>query len=249
MGTPAPISLPVKKSVLRQLGIADNELPQGLARLRNKLLFPPSHTPSRNICANSDFSGPLDPECDDSGVQEFRERLKNIIENSPKLSKTFGSASYLDQIALVCLAAGWCDCRAPDCLWYRRKLEKVVPVCHSWPGLWDWVLCITSCSLRTIREKDKDHESQYGLDGAWEDNLLLRFRNHITACLVLTLPPGSTSIMGNEWDITGRLSELRKLLGTDKSGSIGRPSLPARGRGRRDVGSRRCPHFTPEFLT
>ena len=28
----------------------------------------------------------------------------------------------------------------------------VVPVCRSWPGLRDWVLCITSCSLRNIRD-------------------------------------------------------------------------------------------------
>ena len=60
--------------------------------------------------------------------------------------------SYLDQIALVCLAAGLRACRAPDCLHYREKLERVVPVCGSWPGLRDWVLCITSCSLRAIRD-------------------------------------------------------------------------------------------------
>ena len=50
-------SLPVKNSVLRQLGIADNELPHELARLKHNLLLPP-HTPSQgsNACANSNFS-------------------------------------------------------------------------------------------------------------------------------------------------------------------------------------------------
>ena len=144
--TPIRPSLPVKVSVLRQLGIADNELPHGLVRLKHNLLLSPSHTPSQesNICTNSGLS-----ETQTGTIEEIQRRLKHIIEESPTdpdvdfayINKVLKLASYLDQIALVCLAAGFRECRAPDCLQYRRKLESVVPVCHSWPGLRDWVLC------------------------------------------------------------------------------------------------------------
>ena len=116
--------------------------------------------------------------------------------------------SYLDQIALICLAAEWRDCRAPDCLQYRVKLRKVVPVCHSWPGLRNWVLCTTSCSLRTRR----DSRSSFGGDEATHNgirfmelnNLLLRFRNHINACILSTRSP-ETIIKGpsiDGWEFT-----------------------------------------------
>ena len=163
-------SLPVKNSVLRRLGIADDDLPHGLARLKQNMLLPP-HTPSSqgsNTCANSNFSvrvrGGLslpnliltEPTWPSS--KTVWRHLKDTIAESPSRpdpGETFKSLSYLDQIALVCLAAGCHDCRAPDCLQYRSKLERVVPVCRSWPGLRDWVLCITSCVSRTASDIDK----------------------------------------------------------------------------------------------
>ena len=254
--TPAPPtpqiqpSLPVKKSVLRQLGIADSELPHGLARLKHSLLLSPSHTPSQesNICANSDFSWRVHLAGSyNGGLENFRERLKDTIAESrsrPDPNETFKSLSYLDQIAIVCLAAGWRDCRAPDCLQYRRKLEIVVPVCRSWPGLRDWVLCIASCSLFTLREPYQSKNDGFNIN--WDNNLLLRFRNHLTACIVLTWPP--EGLRYTDWDITGRVLEADKLLGTHESGSIGGPGPDQTPEpfGRRDVSSRRCPVLPPK---
>ena len=264
--------LPVKNSVLRQLGIAD-DVPHGLARLKYNLLIPPSHTPSqeRNICANSAFRG-LATERRRYQWQSrniwaaprFLERLKDTIAESPSHHDpidTFRSLHYLDQIALACLTAGCRDCRAPDCLQYRRKLGIVVPVCRSWPGLRDWLLCITSCSLRTARDinlsqnhtQDRsqdfgDEKSKDGLSLQWDDwnidqDLLPRFRNHLTACIVLTQ---KAQILG-DWDITGTLGKMDNRVVADEnelSGLIGRP-WPGSG----DVSSRRCPRFTPEVLT
>ena len=265
-------SLPVRNSVLRQLGIEDYELPNGLARLKHNLLIPPSHTPSQesNTCANSDFSVRVRSNSTRASrnvtslhaAPRFRECLKHTIAESPSHPdpiETFKSLHYLDQIALACLAAGCRDCQAPDCLQYRRKLESIVPVCRSWPGLWNWVLCITSCSLRTARDinlsqyhtQDRpqdlgDEKSKKGLSAAWQDwdeeDLLPRFRNHITACLVLT----HREQFPDDWDIAGRVLEADiNHLVTDESklsGLIGRPATTK-------VSSRRCPHFTPEVLT
>ena len=261
-------SLPVKNSVLRQLGITD-DVPHGLARLKHNLLIPPSHTPSqeRNICANSALRGLATERRryqwqppNRNGAQIFRERLKNTIAKSPSRSDpidTFRSLHYLDQIALACLAAGCRDCRAPDCLQYRRKLESVVPVCRSWPGLRDWVLCITSCSLRTARDinlsqnhtqdRSQDLGDEMSKDGlspewdSWDIELLQRFRNHLTACIVLT---HKAQIKGN-WDITGTLVKIDNRVVADEnelSGLIGRPlSEPS------IVSSRRCPVLPLKF--
>ena len=78
--TPILPSLPVKVSVLRQLGIADNGLPNGLARLKHNLLLSSSHTPSQesNICTNSGLS-----ETQTGTIEEIQRRLKHIIEESP----------------------------------------------------------------------------------------------------------------------------------------------------------------------
>ena len=149
--TPILPSLPVTNSVLRQLGIADYELPRGFARLKHNLLLSPSHIPwqESNICPNSGLSGPST-----LGIEPLLEYLYDTIRgpDAESKKKTFNSMYYLDQIAIVCLAAGLHACESPDCLHYRRKLERLVPVCHSWPGLRDWVLCITSCSLRAMGE-------------------------------------------------------------------------------------------------
>ena len=226
-------SLPVKHSVLRQLGIAENDLPHGLTHLKHNLLLSPSETPSQesNICANSNIHGraefSVSQRCRwrsaEETIQELRLRLKEIIVQSPSLrrpdpDRIFKSLSYLDQIAIVCLAAGCRSCRASDCLRYRSKLESIVPVCRSWPGLRDWVLCITSCSMRTARDiygseyvtqpppQDiGDPMTQNGFSRDWVntlEGLLPRFRNHLTACIVLT-HIGLSSERG--WDITGKV--------------------------------------------
>ena len=169
--------------------------------------------------------------------------MKDTIAESPSRpdpGETFKSLSYLDQIALVCLAAGCHDCRAPDCLQYRSKLERVVPVCRSWPGLRDWVLCITSCVSRTASDIDiwrkfPPNIMYVRFSNSWDDrieDLLPRFRNHITACFALA--------------VAERTLEVDNLVGTDKSGLTGHPRPPSM---RCDVSSRRCPHFTPEVLT
>ena len=239
--TPVPPSLPVRKSVLNQLGIADNELPHGLARLKHNLLLPP-HTSSQgsNTCTNSNLRGrvttyPGGEKYKDSKPLPVWGRLKDTLAESPDPENTFKSLSYLDQIALVCLAAGCRDCRAPDCLQYRSKLERVVPVCPSWPGLRDWILCITSCVLR-IKDGEmnfqwlfpKPEENWYLIcfDLRIED-LCPRFRNHITACIFLTH-------RYDDWGMTERASEIDDLAGTDESGLIGRPASWC------DVGLRRC---------
>ena len=236
--TPAPPSLPVQESVLHQLGITDHDLPRRLARLKDNLLL---QSQKSNICANSDFRGPRDPnEYIDTRPQELRQRLNGIIAKSPSHpdpNETFKSVSYLDQIALVCLAAGWRDCRARDCSQYRMLLERVVPVCDSWPGLRNWVLCIISCSMSTA--ESQDIEDRYGLLDSWEDNLLVRCRDHLTACIILTLP--YIPELGDEWDITGRLVELRSPTGTDEGGSIGGPRPGPR------VSSKRCPVLPLDF--
>ena len=236
-------SLPVKKSVLSKLGIGGHEL----ARLKHRLLFPPSksHTPSQesNICANSDFTKQVgsDPTRAEPpivfDVERFWDHLQDTIAESsrPDSIQTFRSLHYLDQIALTCLAAGCHDCRAPDCLQYREKLESVVPVCQSWPGLRDWVLCITSCSLRKIRDINLsqqkssedlgDEEYNLGLSLQWENwdkGLLARFKLHISACILLT---HMTSYL-EFWDIGGRTLEVDNFSETDESrlsGSIGQP--------------------------
>ena len=268
-----PPPLPVQISVLRQLGIADNEWPHGLARLKHNLLCFPSHKPSQesNICANSHLKGPREPTLNQELIY-FWIRLKLTvaeIPSDPNYCETFRSQSYLDQIALVCLATGWHDCQAPDCLQYREKLEKVVPVCHSWPGLRKWVLCITTCSLRTIRdinrsrtkvtprieneeskveqlpiEPEEVEESDDGLCWYYEDQLLSCFRTHLTACIALTWDP--EAVPSDDWDIGGRAKEADKLLETgDEGGSIGGPrSEPPEGR---DVSSKMLSRSYPQI--
>ena len=268
-------SLPVKNSVLRRLGIADHELPYGLRRLKDNLLIPPSHTPSQesNICPNSDSDvhvklprspryKPSDHYRDHYGGDWFKEWLKITIAKSPRHPdpiETFKSLNYLDQIALACLATSCHDCQAPDCLQYRRKLEGIVPVCRSWPGLRDLVLCITSCSLRRARDinlprhhpRDRsqslgDEKSKHGLSVEWSGweypgvDLLLRFRTLIAVFIVLT----RKEEYYDGWDIAGRVLEADNLVETDESGlsgSIGRPPV-------KWVSSRRCRRFTPEVL-
>ena len=264
--------LSVKDSVLRQLCIADDELPKGLARLKHNLLLFPSHTPSQesNFCANSDFSvrarggSPRDSYSPAPAYDEerFWGCVQDTIEQSPSLPdtiQTFKSLDYLDQIALACLAAGFHDCRAPDCLYYRGILENIVPVCRSWPGLRNWVLCITSCSLRVMRDKSVvvlhnagdldlsrrlrsqgvgDELSKNGLSHNWcemREDLLARFRLHLFSCILLTYS-------GVAFDIGGTVLEADNLSGIDDSGlsgSIGRPWLPE------DASSRRCPRLYP----
>ena len=261
--TPAPPahqiqpSLPIETTVLRQLGIADPELPHGRASLKHNLLFflPQSQTSQEtNICANSDFSGYIGRIHYDNA--EFRKRLENSIAKSsshPDPEETFKSVSYLDQIALICLAAEWRDCRAPDCLQYRDKLRKVVPVCHSWPGLRNWVLCTTSCSLRTRRDNHsriEDEATHSGLLDHALDNLLLRFRNHINACILSTRSP-ETIIKGpsiDGWEVSEE--EVDRYFGTPSDCALNGPlSDPRASWGTRDVSSRRVPVLTPEFLT
>ena len=261
----APIlsPLPVKNSVLHQLSIADNELPHGLARLKHNLLLSPSHTLSQesNICSNSgSIEQPIDL------MKSLLERVYDTMAESgpdPDMNyeskkKTFKSMSYLDQIALVCLAAGVYVCQAPDCLQYRRKLERVVPVCQSWPGLRDWVLCITSCSLRTIGENwvnrgygnrelkqnplaEMEDESKLGLvvcNQVWLV-LLQRLKAHLGAFVLLTAPPGASYTW--TWILRDILERETPEETADESGSIGGDDILVR--------SRRCPWFTPEFLT
>ena len=252
-------SLPVKNSVLRQLGITNDELPQGLRRLKDNLLIPPSHTPSQesNICANSGFNVHVNLSTSPSNNYSsywFGKWLELTIAKSPSHPypvETFRSLNYLDQIALACLATGCHDCQVPDCLQYRRKLESIVPVCRSWPGLRDWVLCITSCSLRRVRDTDLrslglgDEKSKNGLSGdwnRWDKDLLPRFRTFIAAFIVLT---HKNQIHGN-WDIAGRVLGADHLVGTDESGvsgSIGQPLQKV------EVSSRHCHRITPEVLT
>ena len=251
--------LPVTNSVLRQLGIADYELPRGLARLKHNLLLSPSHTPwqESNICPNSGLSGPST-----NNIKPLLEYLYDTIRGLDVESKkkTFNSMYYLDQIAIVCLAAGLRACQAPDCLHYWRKLERLVPVCHSWPGLRDWVLCITSCSLRAMGEMPDNgneilkgsflHDDETGRTLIIPNNqpygLLHRLKAHLVAIIILTAPPNDPAVR-----LGLSLLEPEILEETvHESGSIGGP--------RPDqtiyfhevfVSSRGCPRFTPEFLT
>ena len=276
--------LPVKKSVLRQLGIADNELPYGLGRLKHNLLLFPSHTPSQesNICTNSNLiSEPgVDPrQTNDLGkldamsaagcagwVGHLQKRVCDTIEESPiaclgSKMETFRSMSYIDQIAIVCLASGFRACQAPDCLQYRRKLERVAPVCHSWPGLRDWVLCVISCSLCAIQGTNNsstqdvpskqdsfvpmENKNKYGLDRL-SLGVLERLRAHLTACILLITPPGAA--IDQEWSLS-EMSEPESLEeAAHVSGSIGspRPDQEIYSFGKTSVSSRRCPRFTPE---
>ena len=162
-------SLPVKESVLHKLGrgIASNELSHELAHLKHNLVFSSvtSSQDNHNTCKNSGLAvvKHFDPK-----LPELWERLYDTITKRPKVRlvpkrdedhyaskmEIFKSMFYLDQIAFVCLASGVRACGATDCLRYRRKMKKVVPVCHSWPGLQDWVLCIISCSLRAMRDME-----------------------------------------------------------------------------------------------
>ena len=326
--TPILPSLPVKNSVLRQLGIADSELPHGLVRLKQNLLLSPSHTPSQesNICANSgssgsggedlselgedisefgediselsddedipevrligeleDISEPSDDEgisefsddedllelTDDKHILELNDRLDDIIAEPPIASRgpdpdidykskneTFKSMSYLDQIAFVCLAGGLHDCQAPDCLQYREKLEGVVPVCHSWPGLRKWVLCITSCTLRTMRDAntelmlDNANDSKDGLFACHlsESELPRRLRTHLTACIMLTTDPRTTANLC--WDEKFIMLESVTIANTaHESGSIGDPKPDQTVDCSMISVSSRRPRFTPEFLT
>ena len=72
----------------------------------------------------------------------------------------------------------------------------------------------------------------------WDEDLLPRFRSHVTACIVLT----HKDDFGDNWDIAGRTLEADDFIGPDESGpsgSIGRPRSENR------VSSSR---FTPDVL-
>ena len=245
-------SLPVKKSVLRQLGIADNELPQGIARLKHNLVLSSSLTPSQNICTNSGLSfrnlggGSLVEE-----QLAFQRRLYDTIAESPPIErygpdcdkdcyasqkKIFKSMSYFDQIAIVCLASGVRACQAPDCLQHREKLERVVPMCDSWPGLRKWVLSIISCLLSAYRNAPaswsipEDRPDETSKDGLTldigrhtTDEFIIRCVNHLTACIRLTIitAPGATEGFGRD-PVGMSGSETRKGTGNE-SGSIDGP--------------------------
>ena len=265
--------------MLRQLGIADNELPHGLARLKHNLLLSLPHTPPQesNICTNSDLSG-SDGWRPHLWLEELWKCLYDTMVESPTARrgadpyegnesklKTFHSMSYLDQIAIVCLASGVRDCQAPDCLQYRGKLERLVPVCHSWPGLRDWVLCIISCSLHTIRDKnswprffgsplkDKGSEmAKYGLYLCHRTScggLLGCLRAHLTACILLTTTPEASE--GMRLGLSGTWAQETPEETPHESGSIGgpRPDQTIYTSRMASVSSRRCPRFTPENLT
>ena len=257
--TPILPSLPVANSVLRQLGISDYELPRRLARLKHNLLLSPSHTPWKesNICPNSGLSGPST-----LGIEPLLEYLYDTIRgpDAESKKKTFNSMYYLDQIAIVCLAAGLRACQSPGCLHYRRKLERLVPVCHSWPGLRDWVLCITSCSLRAMGEMPENGNEilkpSFSHDNGTDRSLLIfnfqlygllhRLKAHLAAIIVLTAPPTEPAV-----DIGLPLLEPETLKETvHESGSIGGPRPDQTIYSHKlFVSSRGCPRFTPEFLT
>ena len=280
---------PVKNSVLRQLGIAENELPHGLARLKYNLLLSPLQPPSQesNVCTNSVLFS-----IHDVWTRQLQKSLYDTIaessiahrgpdpdiEDFDSKKKTFQSMSYLDQIAIVCLASGLYACQAPDCLQYRRKLERVVPVCHSWPGLRDWVLCITSCSLRTISEiQSWDTRFEPGNGNAlvlkegrgcnYGLGVCRRLSStgppercwiHLTACILLTAPLEAVSDrdwqacnLTRDWDPT-EISESGILEETAyEGGSIGgpRPDQTIYFFERTPVSPSHYPRFTPKFLT
>ena len=123
-------------------------------------------------------------------------------------------------------------------------------MCHSWPGLRDWVLCITSCSLRAIQSDNTIKECLYG---TWECKesrveLVRRFRGHLTACILLTTP--LTHYISLEGDMAAMWESVAGLDETNVSGSIGGPRPDQKLYSERKlVSSRRCPRFTPGFLT
>ena len=290
-------SLPIQNSVLHELGIADNELPDGLAGLKNNLLFSPSDTQSQksNICTNSGLAS-----CDMGVFGGFMQRLKDTIAEEKFHGQNFHdlgdqklgifiSASYLDKIALLCLAAELRACRAPDCLQYRGVLDQTVPPCRSWPGLRDWLLGIISCSLRAMGDKavfynrneelaPKEVEGSKGGDSVmtiqklgrlkrawvcseldpntfsicyeWQrllrttsgvNELLKRFPTHVAACIAFTTP--YACIRDKLWEIGGSKSGLKLFRSNSPEHSQPSHFLEMR------VSSRRCPCFTPEFLT
>ena len=267
--------------MLHQLHIADKKLPYGVACLKHTLLFSPSDpTPQEsNVCTNSRLSGSGDYF---RALPELRKRLYDTIADSPMaprrpnpdiddyewMTEHFKSMSYLDQIALICLAAGLRECRAAVCLEYQEKLQKVVPVCHSWPGLRDWVLCIISCSLHTIRDI-KSSSAQVvpgnGKDGSKQDSvapmedesksglsicralsdheLLKRCWAHLTACIMLTTPPEAK--LDRSWDLTGMPDAEILDKPANGGGSIGgpRPDQEIYSFDWTTVSSRSCPRF------
>ena len=257
-------SLPVKKSVLRQLGIADNEWPHGLRRLKHNLLLSPSHTRSQgsDICTNL---GPnVFGEFHLDG-RELSKRLWDTIAEGPiarrrdedclaSKEKIFMSLSYLDQIAFVCLASGLRACQAPDCLQYQRKMERVVPVCHSWPGLRDWVLCMVSCSLRACNMDGSEgnemrepchykHNHQYGPE------IFRRCWAHLSICILLTMAtiPSARTFLHSTYSF----KTMAPGTGTgNESGSIDglRPGQSIYSVEWMSVSSRRCPRCTPEYF-
>ena len=183
-----------------------------------------------------------------------------------RTKSTLLSMSYLDQIAAVCLAAGVRACEAPKCLLYRSELKEVVPKCPSWEGLWDWVLCITSCSLRAIgetnsepskiteeptltpQEKSKSKRGLLACRKSGRSGLPYRLWTHLTVCILLTSPPGDDSEL--DWSIAIREYEYFLEGTTNENGSIGgpRPDQKIYALENIFVSSRRCSHFTPGFL-
>ena len=293
-------SLPVKNSVLQQLGIADHEFPHGLARLKHNLLLSPplGYSPgliSNPLVSRFDKKQWINYKCTNSElfgfgkinskwVPQFQKRLYDTIGESPiarrgpdpdpdidyesqentfrfnqldiedydNKKNTFHSMSYLDQIAFVCLASGLYACQEPGCLQYRRKLERVAPVCDSWPGLRDWVLCILSCSLRVVRQvnlgrtwgvQKEDEESKNGLVPCrMSHSIVDRCLAHLGACILLTIPfealeqPDWISCnLTRDWDPKSETLE--------QTGSIGgpRPDQTIYSFEKAYVSTRRCP--------
>ena len=106
--TPMLPSLPVKKSVLHQLGIADDELPHGLACLKHNLLLSPSHTPSQesNVCTNSSLSGSF------SGwVRHLQNRLGRRYQADSFIPPCIACALFLSMHALSSRLTGYRVCR------------------------------------------------------------------------------------------------------------------------------------------
>ena len=215
-----PPSLPVTNSVFHQLGILESHLPLAIIKLADNLLLFPSPERSnictnsglsdksrfRRLVAwdqTNDIGTPPAGKFWDEGAQRLalHKRLNKTIakgRSGPDGDKDYHksreemlkSMPYLNQIAIVCLASGLLACQSPDCLQYRTKLERVVPVCDSWPGLRDWVLSIMSCSLRAMKDRYGSKDSKYGFDSGsrgWDTPVLLRCLVHMTTCIRLTM--------------------------------------------------------------
>ena len=270
-------SLPVRDFVLRGLGIADNELPDGLARLKNNLLFSPSDRrfQESNLCPNATLGSFINKRV--RVTTGFPEGLEDTIAKEKFHGQDFINAgchhkdyerilialSYLDQIAIVCIAAGLYACRAPSCLQYRGVLNQTVPQCRSWPGLRDWVLVFISCLLCSMGDKAVSRANEQPVPGGVEVGMVIQerlqvlkrlsiydsssaarvrlfipFKLHMTACIAFTA--SHACLRDRVLEIEGHKEDIKKHEGV---GFYSSRVLEAQ------VSLRRCPRFTPEFLT